>query len=83
MLNTNYPLISEALLSMPFPTNLLWKEVKAFLLALGIEYAESQDGRIKMGGEGCKAILHRLHYQETVDRGTVIAIRRFLEKQGS
>lgn len=52
------------------------------LIALGAELSEGRGSRVRVCLKDVKAVFHRPHPRKEIDKGAVLALRRFLMTAG-
>jgi hypothetical protein len=70
----------EAIFKDPVPSNILWSDIEAMLIALEAEISEGRGSRIRIVLRGVRAVFHRPHPEKEADRGAVKSMRRFLQE---
>ncbi len=63
-------------------TSLRWDEVEAMPLANGAWLASGRGSRVRIELRGVRAVFHRPHPRNELDRGALVSLRRFLEQAG-
>ena len=72
----------EAIFEVPERANISWRDVEAFFVALGAEVSEGRGSRVRIALNDVRAVFHRPHPRKEADKGTVKAVRRFLQEAG-
>ena len=72
----------EAIFKDPAPSNILWSDIEAMLIALKAEISEGRGSRIRIVLRGVRAVFHRPHTEKEADKGAVRSMRRFLQEAG-
>lgn len=82
MLNKKHQKTLDAILAMPVQASIVWKDVQALLIALGAEITEGSGSRTRIALQDRKAVFHRPHPKKEMDKGAVVAMKRFLLETG-
>ena len=72
----------EAIFQDPIPSNILWSDIEAMLIALKGEISEGRGSRVRVVLRGVRAVFHRPHPEKETDKGAVRSMRRFLQEAG-
>ena len=72
----------QAIFAEPIRANITWADIESLLLACGAEISEGRGSRVRIALHGVRAIFHRPHPRKEADRGSVVAVRRFLIEAG-
>jgi hypothetical protein len=72
----------EAIFEKPERANIVWRDIEAFLIALGAEITEGNGSRVRVALKGVRAVFHRPHPRKETNKGAVKSVRRFLEAAG-
>lgn len=72
----------QAIFEQPVRANVLWSDIEKLLVACGAEISEGRGARVRVALRDVRAVFHRPHPQKETDRGTVMAVRRFLTAAG-
>jgi hypothetical protein len=72
----------QAIFEKPVRANIPWADIESLLVACGAEINEGRGSRVRIALHGERAVFHRPHPRKEADRGTVVAIRRFLTEAG-
>ena len=72
--------ILEAIFKDPVPSNILWSDIEAMLIALKAEISEGRGSRIRIVLKGVRAVFHRPHPEKEADKGAVKSMRQFLQE---
>jgi hypothetical protein len=59
-------------------SNIPWNDVVSLFYSLGAEVSYGRGSRVRVALNGVKAVLHRPHPENDIDKGAVMSIRRFL-----
>ena len=66
----------------PVPSDIQWQDVMNLLKYLDAEVSEGSGSRVRVRLNNRKAVLHKPHPRKQMDRGSVQAVREFLENAG-
>jgi hypothetical protein len=66
----------------PVRANILWTDIEALFLALGVDKDTGSGSRVRFSLNGIRATFHRPHPQKETDKGTIKSIRKFLSEAG-
>ena len=66
----------------PTSSNIEWKDIMVLLKSLGAEISEGRGSRVRILLNHVRAVFHRPHPQKETDKGSVSAMRKFLENAG-
>jgi hypothetical protein len=72
----------QAIFEKPVRASIPWVDIESLLVACGAEISEGRGSRIRIALNDVRAVFHRPHPQKETDRGTVVAMRRFLTEAG-
>jgi hypothetical protein len=72
----------ESLFSRPIPADIKWTEIESFLIALSAELNGGSGSHIRVELNGKRAVFHRPHPQNNLDKGAVRTICQFLDNAG-
>jgi len=72
----------QAIFEKPVRANIPWVDIEGLLIACGAEISEGRGSRVRIALHGVRAVFHRPHPRKEADRGTVVAVRRFLTEAG-
>ena len=72
----------QAIFEKPVRANISWVDIESLLFACGAEVSEGRGSRVRVALHGVRAVFHRPHPRKEADRGTVVAVRRFLAEAG-
>ena len=72
----------EAIFEVTERANIPWRDVEALFVALGAEVSEGRGSRVRVALNDVRAVFHRPHPRKEADKGTVKAVRRFLQEAG-
>ena len=72
----------QAIFEQPVRANIPWSDIESLLVACGAELGEGSGSRVRVALRDVRAVFHRPHPQKETDRGTVMALRRFLTEAG-
>jgi hypothetical protein len=81
-MNSKQKKVLESIYKKPVQSNILWSDIENLLNGLGAEISEGAGSRLRIKLNGIRAVFHRLHPQNTTDKGAVNSMRRFLENAG-
>ena len=73
----------ESIFDQPIRSDVPWTDIEAMLKALGAEITEGRGSRVRIALNGARAVFHRPHPEKETDKGTLKAMRRFLETAGT
>jgi hypothetical protein len=73
----------QAIFGQPVRANIPWSDIESLLVACGAELSEGRGSRVRVALRDVRAVFHRPHPQKETDRGTVMALRRFLTEAGA
>lgn len=71
-----------AIFENPIRSDILWKDIKSLLYALGAEISEGRGSRVRIVLQSIRAVFHRPHPRKETDKGSVRSMRRFLISAG-
>jgi len=63
----------------PIRSDVQWSSVESLLLALGGEITQGRESRVSVALQGVRAVFHRPHPGNVMDKGALVSLRRFLE----
>lgn len=63
----------------PVRSNIPWNDVVSLFLALGAEVTSGRGSRVRVALNGVRAVFHRPHPENVIDKGAAMSIRRFLQ----
>jgi hypothetical protein len=66
----------------PASPTIKWQDIENLLEACGAKISEGRGSRVRAFLHGVAAVFHRPHPRPTADKGTVAAVRDFLEQAG-
>jgi hypothetical protein len=72
----------KAIFHEPIQAGLLWVDIENLFQALGAEITEGSGSRVRVKLNDVRAVFHRPHPQNTIDKGALRSVRRFLENAG-
>jgi hypothetical protein len=72
----------EAVFREPLQSSIPWSDVESLFSALGAEISEGAGSRVRVKLNGIRAVFHRPHPENTIDKGALRSVRRFLENAG-
>lgn len=72
----------EAIFHDPVRADIRWADIESMLLAAGAEISEGAGSRVRISLGNARAVFHRPHPRPITDKGSVRAMRRFLEVAG-
>ncbi len=72
----------QAIFAEPVRANIPWVDIESLLVACGAEISEGRGSRVRVALHGVRAVFHRPHPGKETDKGTVVAMRRFLTEAG-
>jgi hypothetical protein len=72
----------EQIFADPIRAGLPWADIESLFVALGAEITEGAGSRIRVKLNNVRAVFHRPHPQNTVDKGALRSVRRFLTNAG-
>jgi hypothetical protein len=72
----------QAIFEKPVRASIPWTDIEGLLVACGAEISEGRGSRVRIALNDVRAVFHRPHPQKETDRGTVVAMRRFLTEAG-
>ena len=72
----------QAVFEKPVRANVPWTDIESLLLACGAEISEGRGSRMRVALNNVRAVFHRPHPQKEIDKGTLVAVRRFLIEAG-
>ena len=72
----------QAIFEKPVRANIPWADIESLLVACGTEISEGRGSRVRVALHDVRAVFHRSHPRKEADRGTVVAVRRFLTEAG-
>ena len=78
-MNRKHKKTYEEIHSNPVKANIPWSDVEALFLAMGANISEGNGSRVRVELNGERAVFHRLHPENTTDKGAVKSIRKFLK----
>lgn len=81
-MNRRHEKTLDAIFKIPPPSNVLWADCKALLMALSAEISEGEGSRVRVALKGVRAVFHRPHPRKEVDKGALVSLKRFLENAG-
>ncbi|TVR86717.1 MAG: type II toxin-antitoxin system HicA family toxin [Trueperaceae bacterium] len=81
-MRTKHARTLDRVFATPVPPSLRWDEVDAMLVAKGARLASGRGSRVRVELHGVRAVFHRPHPRNELDRGAVVSLRRFLEQAG-
>ena len=81
-LRTKHHKTLQAIFEQPVRANIPWSDIESLLVACGAELSEGRGSRVRVALRDVRAVFHRPHPQKETDRGTVMALRRFLTEAG-
>lgn len=70
----------QAIFKDPVPSNILWSDIEAMLIALGAEISAGRGSRMRIVLKGVRAVFHRPHPEKEAGKGAVKSMRRFLQE---
>ena len=74
--------ILNAIFSRPTPSNILWSDIEALLIALGATISEGRGSRVRIELNGEDAVFHRPYPEKETDKGAVNSMKKFLTNAG-
>ena len=81
-MNTKHKKTLNAIFDDPPRSNVLWKDIESMLNALGAEISEGRGSRVRIALNGIRAVFHRPHPGNEIDKGSLKSMRRFLMEAG-
>ncbi|MCR4649491.1 MAG: type II toxin-antitoxin system HicA family toxin [Lachnospiraceae bacterium] len=66
----------------PVKSDISWNEVESLFQSLGANISEGNGSRIRVELNGERAVFHRPHPQNNIDKGAVVSVRKFLNNAG-
>jgi HicA toxin of bacterial toxin-antitoxin, len=76
--NKKHRQILKDIFENPVRSNILWSDVEKLLVALDAELSEGRGSRIRIALNGVRAVFHRPHPRQEIDKGAPVSMRRFL-----
>ena len=72
----------ELIFNQPVSANIKWREIEALFVALGAQISEREGSRIGVKLFNDRRVFHRPHPSPNTDKGAVVSIRNWLNKNG-
>ena len=72
----------ELIFAHPPSAKVKWRDIEALFRELGAELTEREGSRIGVRLFGERRVFHRFHPSPNADKGTVVSIRKWFEKNG-
>jgi HicA toxin of bacterial toxin-antitoxin, len=66
----------------PMRASVAWTDVEHLLLALEADLSQGRGARVRVALHGVRAVFHRPHPRNEIDRGALRSLRRFLTTAG-
>lgn len=79
-LSSKHRATRDAIFETPTRGDLSWRAIEALLGTLGAELTEGRGSRVRVHLKGVRAVFHRPHPEKEAGKGTVEAVRDFLER---
>ena len=67
---------------IPIKSNIKWTDIESLFKNLGADVSEGNGSRVRVALNGVKAIFHRPHPRKEIDKGALVAVKRFLINAG-
>jgi hypothetical protein len=75
--------VLDAICQDPVRPNIEWRDVESFLTVLGANLSEGSGSRLRVRLNDVVGIFHRPHPKKEIGKGTVRALRKFLDAAGA
>ena len=72
----------ELIFNQPVSANIKWRDIETLLVALGAQISEREGSRIGVKLFNDRRVFHRPHPSPNTDKGAVVSIRNWLNKNG-
>jgi hypothetical protein len=66
----------------PVSSSIKWSDIEALFVALGAEVEEREGSRIGIVLFGEVQVFHRPHPHKETDKGAVVSVKKWLERNG-
>jgi hypothetical protein len=81
-MNKKHRKILELIFAHPVSGNIKWNYIESLFIGLGAELSQREGSRIGIRLFGERRVFHRPHPSPSTDKGAVISIRNWLQKNG-
>jgi hypothetical protein len=71
-----------AIFARPVSGSIKWSDIEALFVALGADIEEREGSRIGVVLFGEVQVFHRPHPQNETDKGAVVSVKKWLERNG-
>ncbi|MFV0448627.1 MAG: type II toxin-antitoxin system HicA family toxin [Vibrio sp.] len=71
-----------AIFARPVSGSIKWPDIEALFVALGAEVEEREGSRVGIVLFGEVQVFHRPHPHKETDKGTVVSVKKWLERNG-
>jgi len=81
-MNSKNRKILRRIFENPLRPDIRWQDIENLMKACGAELSEGRGSRVRIYLNGVRAVFHRPHPGNFIDRGAVKSMRRFLINAG-
>ncbi|HHP7232242.1 MAG TPA: type II toxin-antitoxin system HicA family toxin [Xenococcaceae cyanobacterium] len=72
----------KAIFALPVRSDIKWTNIDSLFQALGAKVSQGKGSRVRVSLNGVKAVFHEPHPEKEANKGTVKAVKEFLENAG-
>lgn len=81
-MNNKHRITLGRIFKTPVPSNVKWDDIEKLFINLGALVSEGRGSRVRVELWGEDAVFHRPHPRREIDKGALLAVRRFLINAG-
>lgn len=81
-MNKKHKKTLTVIFARPVSSSIKWSDIEALFVALGAEVEEREGSRVGIVLFGEVQVFHRPHPHKETDKGAVVSVKKWLERNG-
>ena len=82
LIKRKHKITINSLFLNPISANIKWQDIESLFKSLGADISEGAGSRVRVKLFNSRRVFHRPHPTPNTDKGAVLSIRKWLEKNG-